>query len=107
MTSRRTATLVAAAILAVTVAGYAWSEKAASESREATTLSGRCPVSGGSAGGSCPYLARKAQVDGANSTKNGREGSRDPRGVCPYSGKSRNADPDGVHATIRAVGKNV
>ena len=60
MTSHRFGFLVAAAVVAVTVVGYAWSEKTSSESRFTSKVSGQCPMSAGTDAGSCPYLREKA-----------------------------------------------
>jgi hypothetical protein len=117
MTSHRFGFLVAAAVVAVTVVGYAWSEKTSSESRFTSKVSGQCPMSAGTDAGSCPYLREKADANpesGARSEsgctrleKDARKEAGDASGMCPYSGKSGKTDRDGVRGFVKTGLKNV
>ncbi|MBP1678330.1 MAG: hypothetical protein H6Q29_241 [Bacteroidetes bacterium] len=117
MTSHRIGFLVAAAVVAVTVVGFAWSEKAPSQNRYTSKVSGQCPMSGGGDAGSCPYLREKAEANpesGARTEsgctrleKDARKEAGDASGVCPYSGKSGKTDRDGVRGFVKTGLKNV
>ena len=117
MKSRRTGFLVATAVVAVTVVGFAWSEKATSESRYVTAVSGECPMSGGGDAGSCPYLREKSEANAESGARtesgctrpenDARTGAGDASGVCPYSGKSGTVDKNGVRPAVKTGVKNV
>ena len=117
MKSRRTGFLVATAVMAVTVVGFAWSEKAASESRYVTAVSDTCPMSGGGDAVSCPYLREKSEANAESGArtesgctrpeKDARTDAGDASGVCPYSGKSGTVDKDGARPTVKTGTRNV
>ena len=117
MTSHRIGFLVAAAVVTVTVAGFAWSEKAPSQNRYTSKVSGQCPMSGGGDAGSCPYLRGNAGAGADASAQSGDgctridkdagKGAGSDSGVCPYSGKSGKIDKDAVRGVVKTGVKNV
>lgn len=110
MRSPRTVLLVTAAVMAVSVVGLAWQESTVSGRRDATTISGQCPMSGGGAAGTCPYVQGKTKADTEAGKKSGRgetKGSGEASGVCPYSGKSGNTEKTGVRGANTAGVKQV
>jgi hypothetical protein len=111
MTPRRTAFLLTAAVIVVTAAGFAWSEKASSGIRPNASVSGQCPMSGGGDAASCPYLRGKAGASAESGATGGNgcprmgkdvhKGAGDASGVCPHSGKSGSVDIEGVRRTVK------
>ncbi len=117
MTSHRMGFLVAAAVVAVTVVGFAWPQKAPSQNVYTSKVSGQCPMPGGGDAGSCPYLREKAEANPESGARTGsgctrlekdaRKGAGDASGVCPYSGKPGKIDRDGVRGIVKTGVKNV
>jgi hypothetical protein len=117
MTSHRFGFLVAVTVVAVTVVGYAWSEKTSSESRFTSKVSGQCPMSAGTDAASCPYLRGSAGAGadaGATSgngctrmDKDARKGAGNGTSACPYGGGSGRVDAERARGTVKAALRDV
>ena len=115
MTSHRFGFLVAATVVAVTVVGFAWSEKTSSENRFTSKVSEQCPMSAGTDAGSCPYLrgSAGAGADAGATSGDGctrmdpRKGTGNGTSACPYGGGSGRVDAERARGTVKATLRDV